>query len=109
MYDNCKPCLTIREFFKIVYRNTIKAYRNIKADLAVYKKINQVSCVISEQAESMKKQGRSIKDYSSEILLFPNPIVEKYDPEKAKAVQEEIEQALRISNLNHDNQIRIDK
>lgn len=105
MYNNCKPCLTIREFFKIVYRNVTKAYRNIRDELAAYKRINQTACVISEQAESMRKVGGSILKVP--YAIYP-PVVE-YNPEKAKAVQEEIEKALGITNPNHDNQIRTDK
>lgn len=105
MYNNCKPCLTIREFFKIVYRNAVKAYRNIRDELAAYKRINQTACVISEQAESMRKVGGSILKVP--YAIYP-PSVE-YNPEKAKSVQEEIEKTLEELNIKYDHQIRTDK
>lgn len=89
MYNNCKPCLTIREFFKVVFNNLKKAYQNTKEDLEAYSRVNRYSCVISEQAASINDLARF---RSQNYKMFPSDV--PYDQEKAKQVQEEVNKLL---------------
>lgn len=107
MYNNCKPCLTIREFFKVVFKNLKKAYQNTKEDLEAYSRVNQYSCVISEQVEYSKNYTEKANG-GCEIDRYPFRIHPYFDPEKATQVQEEVHKLLVEEGAIHPP-VNVDK
>jgi len=81
----CKPCLTIRDYAKILWLNTKLFYISTKRDIRSYSKINQTVCLLDHI-----KPMSTYQEYEL-IKKIRDKAQENYDPIRQEIVQKYVD------------------
>ena len=80
----CKPCITIRDYAKILWLNTRLFYINTKRDIHSYSKINQTVCLLDHI-----KPMTAYQEYEL-IKKIRDRAQDNYDPIRQEIVEQYI-------------------
>lgn len=98
--SQCKPCITIRDYVKIVWNNSKQFVSNVRADIRSYSRVNATVCELDRplpplsqdmaakyQNEVERKVGRvNILDLSNKLKNIRETALENYNPEQIAAL-----------------------